>query len=77
MNTAPTSLTIASSIAIRLRHLAGRIHGLGPRPLFELMCELSTSSAALDRFEAYAALDHETLARFGGHALPPPLRVVK
>ena len=61
-----TSLTIPSSISVRLRYLAGRIHALGPRPLFELLCELSTSSAVLARFETYAALDPEILDRFDG-----------
>jgi hypothetical protein len=72
-----TSVTIASSAKLRMRHLAGRIHALGPGPLFELMCELSGSSAALDRFEAYAGIDPEILDRFGGHALPPILKRVK
>ena len=43
--TIPTSLTIASSVAVRLR--LASIHKLGARPLYELMCELSGSSAAL------------------------------
>jgi hypothetical protein len=77
MNTAPTSLTIASSLVVRLRHLAGRIHGLGPRPLFEMMCELSGSSSALALFETYADIDPDILSRFGGHALPPILKRVK
>jgi hypothetical protein len=72
-----TSLTIASSIAVRLRFLAGQIHKLGERPLYELLCELSTSSAALDRFEAYAAIDPDILDQFGGHALPPVVRLIK
>lgn len=72
----PNSVTIASSISTRLRYVAGRIHALGPRPLFELLCEMSGSSAALDRFETYAALDIDTPDRFGGHDLPT-LRLVK
>ena len=74
---ATTSLTIASSIAVRLRFVAGQIHKLGERPLYELLCELSNSSAALDRFEAYAAIDPEILNRYGGHALPPTIRLIK
>jgi len=76
-STGPSSVTIASSIALRLRFLAGRIHALGPRPLFEIMCELSGSSTALDRFEAYAAMNSETLNRFGGRELPPAIRLIK
>jgi hypothetical protein len=66
----PTSTTIASSIALRLRYLAGRIHRLGPNPLFQLMAELSNSSAAMDRFAVYAALDAEFIRARAGDALP-------
>jgi hypothetical protein len=75
----PTSTTIASSTAQRLRCLAGRIHQLGPNPLFQLMAELSGSSAAMDRFEAYGALIllSDFIKANGGRDLPPNLRVVK
>jgi hypothetical protein len=71
------SVTIASSIALRLRCLAPRIHSLGVRPLFELLCEMSGSSAALDRFEVYAQLDAKTLDAFGGRDLPPTIRLIQ
>jgi hypothetical protein len=72
----PSSITIASSLALRLRCLAGRIHKLGERPLFELMCELSGSSATVARFESYAALDARFIAAHGGRDLPN-IRVIK
>jgi hypothetical protein len=72
----PNSVTIASSVALRLRCLAGRIHSLGPRPLYELFCELSASPTVIARLETYASLDFETLDRFGGQDLPT-LRLVK
>jgi hypothetical protein len=72
-----TSATIASSVALRLRYLAGCIHYLGPRPLYELLCELSSSPIARARFETYAAIDPDTLDRFGGRELPPIVRRVK
>lgn len=75
--TAPTSLTIASSLALRLRYLARQIHALGERPLFELMAELSGSSTALDIFESYATLDGEFIRALGGDVLPPSIRIVK
>ncbi len=70
-----TSATLASSLSTRLRYLAGRIHSLGPRPIYELLCELSASSAAVARFEAYAALDPDVLDQFGGRDLPTLRRV--
>jgi hypothetical protein len=74
----PTSVTIASSIAPRLKHYAGRIHALGPGPLYNLLCELSTSSATMARFEAYADLDRDFIRKFDGDRLPPVrLRLVK
>lgn len=72
------SITIASSVTLRLHHLAGCIYPLGPRTLFELMREIaSASSAALDRFEAYARIDPDVLDRFGGRDLPPTVRLIK
>jgi hypothetical protein len=79
MSAAPTSVTIASSIALRLRNLAQRIHDLGPNPLFQIMCEMSGSSAALDKFEQYGALTrHRDLIRaYSGDTLPPIIQIVK
>lgn len=76
-STGITSATLASSIALRLRHLAARVHALGPNPLFQMMCELSGSSAALARFEAYAALDADFIRSHGADKLPPNIRIVK
>jgi hypothetical protein len=74
---APTSLTIASSIALRLRCLAQRIHKLGPNPLFQMMCELSGSSDAMNKFERYGALSlYSDLIETYGRDLPPPVRLV-
>jgi hypothetical protein len=77
--TAPTSLTIASSIALRLRCLAQRIHDLGPNSLFQMMAELSGSSDAMDKFERYGglALYRDFLDAHGGRDLPPVIRIVK
>jgi hypothetical protein len=75
-----TSVTIESSIALRLRCLAQRIYDLGPYPLFQLFCELSGSSIALDRFEAYGsvALRHgDLIEALGGRELPPAIQIVK
>jgi hypothetical protein len=67
----PTSLTIASSIALRLRCLAKRIHDQGPKPLFEMMCEVAGGADPLNCFEVYAALDADLIRAFDGDKLPP------
>jgi hypothetical protein len=72
-----TSATIASSIALRVRALAIRIHDLGPRPLFELMCELAGGADPLSRLEAYGALDPHTVSVLGGSEMPPTLYRIK
>jgi hypothetical protein len=75
--TPQNSLTLASSISTRLRHLADRIHRLGPRPLHELLCELAGGAEVLTRSEAYAALDPQTVHALGADRLPPTIRRVK
>jgi hypothetical protein len=79
MSHGPTSATVASSIALRLRCLAQRIHDLGPNPLYQLMCELSTSSAAMAGFERYGRLSlcADLIEANGGTELPPSIWVVK
>jgi hypothetical protein len=74
---APTSLTIASSIALRLRCLAPKIHALGVRPLFEYLCEIAGGADPICRAEAYGRLDPDTVRALGGDVLPPTVRRVK
>jgi hypothetical protein len=40
----------------RLRHLARRVHSLGPRPLYELLLEVQGGAPLNERLEAYAAI---------------------
>jgi hypothetical protein len=61
-----TSVTLPRSVALRLRHLAGRIHQLGPKPLFELFCEIAHSDESLARLETYGALDGDFIRLHGG-----------
>ena len=72
-----TSATLERSMALRLRHLATRIHELGPRPLFELMCELVGGADPLGRFEAYGKLDPEFIHKLGADKLPPTVFLVR
>ena len=59
----------------RLRYLAGRIHALGERPLFELLRELDGGADLHPTLEAYARLPAEFIAAHGGDRLIP-LRAV-
>jgi hypothetical protein len=79
MSHGPTSVTIASSIALRLRRLAQRIHDTGPNPLFQMMCEMSGSSTAMSAFERYGALSlySDLIEAHGGRDLPPPVVRIK
>ncbi len=54
----------------RLQRLASLIHELGPRPLYELFCELVAGRDPLPRIEAYAELDGDIVAALGGDRLP-------
>jgi hypothetical protein len=72
-----TSATIASSLSLRLRYVADRIYALGPRPLFELMCELAGGADPLQRFETYARLDSDIVNDLGGCELPPVVKLVR
>ena len=59
----------ASSRAIpdvRLRHLAQRLHDLGPRPLCELLREIISGADPVHRLERYAALDAQVVKALGG-----------
>lgn len=76
---APSSVTIASSIALRLRCLAPRLHGLGARPLYEAMAEIFGGADPMTTFGRYAALTlcADFIEANGGRDLPATIRVVK
>lgn len=62
----------------RLRHLAGEIHGLGDRALYELFRELNDGADFGDTLERYGALAplRGFIAQLDGDRLPPPVRLV-
>jgi hypothetical protein len=62
----------------RLRHLADKIHRLGPRPLFQLLVELAEGADVVPALERYARLGPLAgfIADFGGDRLPPPVRLL-
>jgi len=63
----------------RLRFLAGSIHKLGPRPLFELLSELADGADLRSVLERYAKLEPltEFITHLRGDQLPPPARLVR
>jgi hypothetical protein len=63
----------------RLRYLAGRVHALGERPLFELLSELQRGLPFAERVEAYAGLADLApfIKQLGGDHLPPTARLVR
>jgi hypothetical protein len=62
----------------RLRYLAGKIHKLGPRPLFELLCELASGAELMFVLERYARIAPlaEFISNLGGDQLPARARLV-
>jgi hypothetical protein len=71
---------LLSSISPRTRYLAATIHAMGPRPLYECICDLIVaSSGALDIIERYAGLQSygDFIAANGGRELPPIVHLVK
>jgi len=66
--------------AVRLRFLAEQIHGLGPRPLFELPAENVCGAPSMERIERYARLNREHgdfIRANGGDQFPPKFLIVK
>jgi hypothetical protein len=57
----------------RLRYLAGCVHSLGPRALYELLRELEAGADLHERLERYCQLRPLApfIAAFGGRELPP------
>ena len=71
------SLTIASSLTLRIRYLAKQIHDLGPKPLFEAMCEIASGADPITTFETFGALPADFVREHNGHDLPPNFQVIK
>jgi hypothetical protein len=62
----------------RLQYLVSRIHKLGPRPPFELLCELDSGADLPSVLERYARIEHLAgfITQLNGDRLPPPARIV-
>ena len=61
----------------RLRHLAQRLHSLGPRPIFELLKEIANGGDLWRRLECSAELDPEIVGALGADELPSYTRLVQ
>jgi hypothetical protein len=70
-------ITLASSLALRVRHLAQQIHKLGEAPLFYLLSELVAGSDPLPTLESYARLPADFIYALGGHHLPTLIHRIK
>jgi hypothetical protein len=76
----PISSPRANYEATRLRFLAEQIHGLGPRPLFELLAEIVCGAPSMERIERYARLNREHgdfIRANGGDRFPPKFLIVR
>ena len=60
----------------RLKYLAAKVHSLGLRPLFELLCELEGGADLIARLERYAMLSPDVVATLGADRLPPRARMI-
>jgi hypothetical protein len=72
-----TSVSLPPATAVRLRRLARRLHGLGERPIYELLAEIVQGADIMVRLERYAALDPDTVRALGGDELPNQLFVIE
>jgi hypothetical protein len=73
----PTSAPLASSVEVRLRCLAPRVHALGEGPLYHLLRELAAGAPVLPTVERYARLPADLIHAYRGDRLPPALAVVR
>jgi hypothetical protein len=60
----------------RIRLLSGRLHALGPGPLYRFLCEVADGRDIWNRLEVYAQLDPDTVRVFGGDQLPQRVWIV-
>ena len=60
----------------RLKHLAVKVHALGPRPLFELLRELEDGANLMARLERYAMLNPDVVVALGADRMPSRARMI-
>jgi hypothetical protein len=64
---------------IRLKYLAGRIHQLGPAPLYYLLSDIEQQSSGdlRELFEQYAQLPAELIKVYRGDQFAPPVSLIR
>jgi hypothetical protein len=62
---------------VRLRFLAGRLHELGPKPLYYFLREIERGAELRPHLERYAALPAEFIAACGGDRFEPTASLVR
>jgi hypothetical protein len=70
-------INIASSVELRLRALAPRVHALGEAPLFHLFRELAAGADLVGTLETYATLHADFIRANRGDRLAPVLAVIR
>jgi hypothetical protein len=55
---------------LRLQFLAGRLHALGPKPLFNFLDEIERGADLQSHLERYAALPADFIRPYGGDQFP-------
>jgi hypothetical protein len=56
--------------------LVGRLHRLGPAPLFHFLDEIEHGASIPDHLERYAQIDPAFVRALGGDRFPPALRAI-
>jgi hypothetical protein len=71
----------ANYLLLRRQHLVQALYKLGPRVLFQLLCELEQHADLPDldrRLERYASLEREVLTAVGADRMPAsPIRMAQ
>jgi hypothetical protein len=61
---------------VRLRFLAGRLHTLGPKPLYYFLREIEAGAGIRPHLELYARLPDDFIAAHGGDRFEPNLLAI-
>src|ERR1700730_13952686 len=61
----------------RLKYRAGRLHALGPKPLFHFLNELERGADLRSHLERNAALPADFIKALGGDVILPPVHLVR
>jgi hypothetical protein len=74
---APKAAVTQAENNVRLRFLAARLHGLGPKPLYYFLREIEAGAGIRPHLERYAALPADFIAAYGGDRFEPTASLVR